>query len=467
MRQQAKTATLAAHRADCLVLGLTDLANQFIEGLSEMKSSAHFFLGTVSLLALVSAAGVALAQPTVTREQQRSTEAPRALPTREPENFDPRGVAVGSFRLFPVVELQTEWNSNIYATERNEVDDVVFYVAPSLELRSDWNNHALNLVANAKARRYADNDNEDAERFTLGFDGRIDVRRDINLFGGASYMSATEDRSSPDATAAREPTQYDLMKGNAGYFHRFGRFNARLEGGFDDYNFADDTTGAGANINNDDRDRLETRQSLRLGYEIIPDYEAFVRGTLRQVNYDSTLDDAGFARSGNGYEAVGGLRVELSRITNVEGYVGYLSREYDDARLSTIDGVSFGAAVNWSPRRELNLRGYITREVRETTSANFSGFLSTAFGLEGSYKLFPRLQLTGDVSYETNQYERVSTFAGTEREDDVWNASIGAKYFVTTNVYAGPMLSYSSRESNVVNASYDQTKVMIRLGWQY
>jgi hypothetical protein len=433
-----------------------------------MMSSKHFILGAVSLSALVVAAGTALAQPTVTREQQRSTEAPRALPTRDPENFDPQGVRVGSFRLLPNVELRTEWNSNIYASERNEIDDVIFFVVPRLQLRSDWNNHALNFKAESRIRRFADNGGEDAESYDIGFDGRVDIRRDINVFGGASYESTVEDRSSPSsAVAAVEPTEYVLMKGNAGYFHRMGRFNFRLEGMVDDYNYADGVTGAGANINNDDRDRVETREQLRVGYEIIPDYEAFVRGTLRQINYDLTLDDTGFARSGDGYEVVGGLRVELSRLTTIEAFAGYVSRDYDDARLRSIDGVSFGAALNWSPRREINVRGYITREVRETTNASFSGFMATTFGIDGSYRLFPRLQLTGDVSFETNQYERVSTFAGTEREDDVWSASIGAKYFITTSVYAGPTLSYTTRDSNVVNASYDQTKVMFRLGWQY
>lgn len=433
-----------------------------------MTSKKQFVLGAVSLTALMVAAGAAFAQPTVTREQQRSTEAARALPTREPENFDPVGVRVGSFRLLPVIELQAEWNSNIYASERNEVDDVIFYVEPRLQLRSDWNNHALNFTAGSRVRRYSDNGAEDAERFDLGFDGRIDIRRDINVFGGASYESTVEDRSSPNsAVTAVEPTEYDLMKANAGYFHRMGRFNFRLEGMVDDYNYADGLTGAGANINNDDRDRVETREQLRVGYEIIPDYEAFLRGTLRQVNYDSTLDDAGFARSGDGYEVVGGLRVELSRITTIEAFGGYVSREYDDARLNSIDGVTFGAALNWSPRREINLRGYITREVRETTNPSFAGYLSTTYGIDGSYQLFPRLRLTGEVSFETNEYERVSTFAGTEREDDVWNVSLGAKYFITTNVYAGPTVSFTSRDSNTAGASYDQTKAMVRVGWQY
>lgn len=55
----------------------------------------------------------------------------------------------------------------------------------------------------------------------------------------------------------------------------------------------DDTKTASGTLDNQDRNRTEYRESLRLGYEIIPNYEAFVRGELNQREYDRTTDNGG------------------------------------------------------------------------------------------------------------------------------------------------------------------------------
>src|SRR3546814_11211068 len=75
-------------------------------------------------------------------------------------------------------------------------------------LRSDWGSHALNLHADSTHVRYTTHDSENYNDYTLATDGRLDVLRDLQLFGGAGYQVRPDPRSSPDTKGADGPTAY-------------------------------------------------------------------------------------------------------------------------------------------------------------------------------------------------------------------------------------------------------------------
>src|ERR1044071_5618882 len=63
----------------------------------------------------------------------------RSPSARAAENYDPTGIAVGSFRLFPLLELDEVYNDNIYATSfgaPGQTGSFIQVVKPSLQLRS-------------------------------------------------------------------------------------------------------------------------------------------------------------------------------------------------------------------------------------------------------------------------------------------------------------------------------------------
>ena len=89
------------------------------------------------------------------------------IATRPRPDYDAMGVRAGSFLMLPRLSLQETYNSNIFATPTNERADLVTTMLPSIDVRSDWNNHAVNLHADARAAKYLDNGGEDF----------VDVRR--------------------------------------------------------------------------------------------------------------------------------------------------------------------------------------------------------------------------------------------------------------------------------------------------
>ncbi len=391
-------------------------------------------------------------------------------PARDAESFEPFGARVGSFKLFPKAELWGMHDSNVFSTQNNEIDDWIAIAVPSLSLKSDWNLHALNFDVKAAAGNYFDNTDENFIDYGARAQGKLDLPawgRDTVAFAGIAYNRLHEERGSPNAVNGRDPTEYSKTVGSVGFQYKPGRLGFLLRGSVDSYDFDDVQTSTGATINNDDRDRREMFESLRVGYEFVPGYEGFVRGTLRQVRYDTTPDDSGRDRDSSGYEGVGGIKIDLGRITDIEFYAGYLNYNYDDARLDSIDGMSFGGAVTWRGIRSLEVRGSVDRSIQETTDVNFSGYLATAFRLSAEYEFRRNIIFNTGVSYTMNEYQRSNTFRGNEREDNLIEGNVGVMYKLNRNYYVNPSFRYTTRDSNVNGSDYDRSLVFLKLGAQY
>src|SRR3546814_17561441 len=101
---------------------------------------------------------------------------------------------------------------------------------------------------------------------------------------------------------------------------------------------SDLTDAVGGSIDNSDRDRLETEETLRLGYDVSPDIEVFGRGALIQWNYKDDADRNGIDRSANGYRVDGGVVANLTGLLTMAASAGSLHMEYYDGSLSSTEG---------------------------------------------------------------------------------------------------------------------------------
>src|SRR5471032_830723 len=254
-----------------------------------MTKRNTFLFGSVSLAALgMVLASSAMAQSApgtpgapVVRQERPDT---RPGPTVAAENYDPKGVPVGSFKLFPELELDEVYNDNIYATTfgaAGRTGSFVQLVKQSLNLRSDWNQHMVNFFAKGNIGLFSVSNTPNFTDFSIGTDGRFDIQRDWNVYGGGSFSHNHEDPGTPNAaTGAVPPNLYDQIAANAGYFQKFNRLSVRADGRFDNYNYVNNFTSIGGSLASPARDRNEYRESVRVGYEIMADTQAWVRGGL-------------------------------------------------------------------------------------------------------------------------------------------------------------------------------------------
>src|SRR5207253_791139 len=76
-----------------------------------------------------------------------TTPIPKTGPDNAP-NQDELGITLGSFKLYPTLDIRAGYDTNVFAQPAGQqVGSTYEVVRPSLDLRSDWSNHMLNVSA--------------------------------------------------------------------------------------------------------------------------------------------------------------------------------------------------------------------------------------------------------------------------------------------------------------------------------
>jgi hypothetical protein len=337
-------------------------------------------------------------------------------------------------------------------------------IRPTLDLRSDWTRHMFNAFAKGSFGLYSADNTNNYYDYGVGFDGRVDIQQDWNVYGGASFNARHEDRGTPQSVNPQlEPNKYNQIVTNVGYFQRFNRFSARVDFRLDDYHYTNIGLGpAFGSIFNYDRDRTEFREAVRVGYELSPGFEVWTRGSLNQKVYVYAVDTLGFAHNSTGFDAVAGLTVDFGGITSLEVFAGYLQQNYVDVLYPTLSGPVFGLAGYWNPLRELWVKPYVRRTIEDSALTTSSGYISTSGGVDVDYRMRPNIRIDAHGDYSTADYN--ATPGNSTRFDQYLTLRTGFQYLFTENFYAGPSYQYIKRWSNQTGSDYDQNVIMIRLG---
>jgi hypothetical protein len=413
-----------------------------------------------------SAPAPAVAQiPTEQGIQPRQEPDTRTPTQRAAENYDPPGVRVGSFLLFPGLEAEETFNDNVFATSNATGKTASFIQGfkPSLKLNSDWSTHMLNFYANAAFGIYTAAASQNYQDFSVGGDGRYDIQKEWNTYGGVSYSRKHEELGTPNTVNGQTlPNVYYQLAGNVGYYQRFGSIKTRLDGNVDNYNYLNNPFVPGV-IPNTDRNRTEIHEAVRVGYEFIPGYEIWTRGGLNQRLYQTVPDSNGQNRNSSGFDIVGGFALDFGGITALEFFAGYIQQNYVDVQFKQISVPTFGLTGYWNPYRPLFIRPYIKRTVDDSSLANAAAYLNTSGGLDVNYSMRPNIRLDGHADYTVVDYQAVSGTPGAEY-DQYYTFRVGLLYLPTPNFYVGPTYQFVHRTSNIFNADYDQNVVMLRLG---
>ena len=388
-------------------------------------------------------------------------------------DFSAPGVRSGGFLFYPSVSVDGQFDSNIFKTDdaaTADVDDFIAVIKPGFALVSDWNNNYFALNGSADIGRYTDNDTESYEDFSFGASGRIDMSRGSNIFADLTYDDKHEDRGSPDAVGGQsEQTQYSTLKAVAGFKRDEGVMSFAVEGSYLKSDYDDVALIGGGVLNNDDRDRETITGSVRLGFDMNEDYEAFVKLTTTKVTYDDSRQDGGPLRDNDGWDIVGGAAFDVGGKSTGEVYVGYVKRDFDSATLAragNISDVKFGASLLWSATELTSLRFSVDRDITETTVRSVkgkaaSGILSTLYAVRMEHELRRNVLMNVNASYSNLDFQNIG------REDHMTNFGAGLRYMFNRNFSLNADYSYDKRATGVDEQDYKLHSFIVSLGAQW
>lgn len=351
--------------------------------------------------------------------------------------YDPLGMRLGGFNLNAQLDLGVASTDNLFATETAEQDDMIYRVAPSARLTSNWGRHALSFDAGAELRSHQDFGSEDTETLYAGMAGRLDVGPRSEVGFSARMATEVEPRTDPDALTFQEPVEYERTEYSLSAAHTFNRIRVRGAIGRSTYDYDD----AGP-VDQDFRDSEEDSLTLRGEMAVTPRLGLVLEARADDRTYDNTP-----TLNSDGRTYMAGVYVNLTDLMRGEFTVGTFDREYDGG--GTVEGTAISGNLEW----------YVTRLTTLTFNARQSGEESGAFvalpytdsryGARVDHELFRNVILTAGVQFGSRDYEVI------DRDDEYVSADVGVDWFLNRRVALNLRYSRDEMQSEGVDRYRD------------
>jgi len=377
-------------------------------------------------------------------------------------DYQARGLPLGGFRLYPRLSLDVEGNDNVYAAA-DEQGDAIFRVRPELAMQSGWSRHQLGLYASADLTRFAEYTTEDTTSYTVSGNGRLDIVRGTNVFAGIDFRRVFEPRTSPTSpVAAAEPVEYHLLTGNVGAVREFNRVRVSVRADYLRYDFDDVEDVSGGVIDQDNRDRQVYSGAVRAEYALSPAASVFVSGKVNERDYKYPPLAGAVRRDSKGYSGTAGINFELTNLIRGEVEVGYLSQNYTQSGLHTLNGLAMAGKLEWFVSQLTTLTFNASRTVEDATDSRAGGFLSTGGSASVDHELLRNLILNAQFAYAVDDYQDIL------RKDKRLQASAGATFLFNRGLSARLRYSYIKQNSDGADSTvdFDVNRVLLTLMFQ-
>ena len=234
-----------------------------------------------------------------------------------------RGVAVGTFRAFPEIYTGIFYDDNVYRTATGKQSDGALDLGGSLKLQSNWNNHALNVAVEGNRLEYDKAVRDSRTSWSVGADGRLDIRRGYDVQGAVSHATEYEPRNSANTLGAiAEPVQFHTSRLRGEVSLRPARFGFEVGASYENFNYDNTDLIGGGVLDNQDRDMDIASLWGRAAYDFSPGYAVFTRVTYNDRAFKEPVDRFGSNRDSNGYAVDVGLDMLVATLVSGNIYAG-------------------------------------------------------------------------------------------------------------------------------------------------
>lgn len=369
-------------------------------------------------------------------------------------DYDPAPVDLGSFELFPTLELGETYDDNIYAANTGERDDVIGSVRPIVELFSNWGRHAVSFTTYGDVNYYSEHADENYKNGVVYVNGRYDIMNQTWLSARGGYQRLTEQRSSPNAVNGADPTTFGLAKGGLTFYRGAGQL--KLNADYDLKRFDYDATPSSAGpIDQSTRDRDEHVMGATLGYDWSGNLRPYIRGTYNVRNYDNNP-----THESDGFETVVGATADFGGITSLDLYAGWLEQYYDKfTAKKRVSSPKMGGRLDWNVTGLTSVVFEATRTIEETTQDGYNSFFATGGSATVTHELRRNILVEGDFTFTRDDFNGTG-----DRQDDVMSAGAGLRYLINRNLYTDILYNWEKRTSNDDTSDYHRNQGTVRLG---
>jgi hypothetical protein len=400
------------------------------------------------ILALLGACCAVPAAAQTVRRDVSPLDLPR--PGYDYDGFRTRGATI-----LVKLDAASEYDSNLFATSQNEIDDFRLELAPSVELKRDYaNGGRLRANAYGQFRIHADNPREDSEAFGAMTSYAQTSRNGRRLYVTGAYDRVIEARGDPETRAGPtdRPRKIDDIKGELGWRQPVGRVFV-------------EATLATEKVNNldpaeNDRDLSSYRGSLRLAYRVTPDANLFVEGYANRRDFRLAQDFSGVNRDTTTLGVYAGVQKELGQRLRGRFGIGLFRADPDSPALNGFTGLGVNGELVWNPRVRTALSLRLSRGDVATVRSGATGRIDSTARLSLDQEVRHNLLLHASVSYVDRSYRgsvrgHLKTVSGETELELLLNRRL--------SLYAGA--SYADR--NALGAADRFERATVRAGIRF
>jgi hypothetical protein len=370
---------------------------------------------------------------------------------RRHPGYEAVGIRAGSWMYYPSLTLGTLYDSNVFASSTDKRGDTALLVAPMVQARTLWERHEIDLQASASSYFYRQNPGLDQTNASLIARSRIDILHDRAILTRLEVARRNIDVGTLTSPAgAVEPTPYNFFSGSVAYRQEFNRLTASIGGRASSYDFESTRAQDGTIINQDSRDGPVYTGHGRLDYAYSPKLGFFgaIEGNRRELRGTPTE-----ALSSDGYRALAGATIQLSRLIVGEIGFGYASQRFDSPQIGTISGPAYRATLVWSPTRTVDVWFKAEELVAQVAETSVSAVRANAVQVGVDYELLRNIVVSVSGMYENDK------FFGQTRDDNVYTTSVQLKYQPNRFSAISVRHKYLLRDSSSPLLGYDKHEI--------
>lgn len=374
--------------------------------------------------------------------------------TRTTPLYDPIGVHFKGLKLNASIENSLEYQDNLYSTQTNHTEDVLYKLRPEIQLSSNIARHQLTTRLSAEVNRYKNTPDENHINIDADISGRVDVSRRVQIPLSFKYSKQHSERSDPDNEGGElKPTESNQISISGGFRYRGANLNLIVGSTFRYISFKDNKTDSTV-INNDDRDKNEYSMYANLGLTQGRLISPFVYTSYKNNAYKQRIDDNGQERSSSVF--IAGLGLNLSPQSHLFSSIiriGYTNSSFDDNQFLGVSGLTYSANFKWEPSTLLALNLLGTRNLNATTQTDYSSTIDTQLSLGASYEITPNIFLNPNIIYLEKEYQ-----GNIDRDINRLSADLEIIYKINRNHWVYGQYSYIKQMELIDNIEQSSFK---------
>jgi hypothetical protein len=377
---------------------------------------------------------------------------------RRHADYEPMGMRIDAFMYYPRVTAGLQYDSNVFA-DVDPVSDWALVTAPELRVVSERADGFYALEVGARNYVYKRFDSQNRTDAHARFRARRDINSDFKWDGEVEIARRHEvqgDSFVEDNVA--EPIAYRDLRAQTSVTKTFNRLGVMVGGRVRNLAYENVDAIGGGTLDQSFRDGTIVTTTLKPFYDFSPGYRGYARIDLSKRDYrgEGTLN-----RDSEGYDARGGVEFRVTSLVFGSLEAGYLSYDYDNPLIPSVDGLSASARVMWLMTPLMTVSMFADRSVAETAAPGQEGRLDFSAGAALDYELLRNLILSFEGVYKNED------FVGAPRSDEVVRLSAKLDYLFSRGFNFGFQYNYIDRSSNIPEFDFDKHVVTLNVTAQH